>query len=72
MNTVLAILGSLGGIAAFFGAVFVVVRAIFRQVRATEDLTRATEANTRALNEIRHIVDDHTVRLAVLENRATP
>jgi hypothetical protein len=46
-----AILGSLGGIIAFIGAVVLVIRAIFKQIGAVED-------NTRTLKEIKAILMD--------------
>jgi hypothetical protein len=64
VTTGLAILGSLGGIAAFFGAFGVVVRAIFRQVSATED-------NTAALNRLEVTVTKLDTQQGDLAHRVT-
>jgi hypothetical protein len=69
MSTSLAILGGLGGLVVFVGAVFTVIRGIFRQVGATE-------ANTKALTELSgqikgtdHRLGDHETRISRLEGR---
>src|SRR5260221_5484930 len=67
---IFAVLGSLGGVVAFLGAIAVIVRSISRQVSATE-------SNTKALNELKDTVvkldstvDDQNVRLVRVEERA--
>lgn len=69
MTTVLAILGSLGGVAALITAVVIIVRAIFSQVHATLDNTRAMERVTGAVNRLDGKLDDHAERIARLEGR---
>jgi hypothetical protein len=61
------ILGSLGGIVAFIGAVWVVVRAIARNVRATEDNTKATDGLASEMRDLRGVVNGHGERIATLE-----
>lgn len=64
---VFEILGSLGGIVAFVGAVWVIVRAILRNVSATEDNTKATSELSHEMRELRTIVNGHGERIAALE-----
>lgn len=64
---VFAILGSLGGVAAFLGAMFVVVKAIFKQVRTTEDNTQALIGLRETIGKLDVLVDDHAQRIARLE-----
>lgn len=56
MNDALAVLGALGGAAAFLGALFVVIRGIFKEVSAIDN-------NTAALNSLREAVSSLDVRL---------
>lgn len=56
MSSALAVLGALGGAAAFLGALFVVIRAVFKEVSAIDN-------NTTALNALRASVDSLDVRL---------
>jgi hypothetical protein len=60
VNDALAILGSLGGITAFLGAVWVVVRAVVRQSAATRD-------NTAAVEQLSSQLRDYGERIARLE-----
>lgn len=67
MSTIVAVLTSLGGIVAFFGALFVIIKAIAKQINTTE-------ANTRALSELNETVktldrnyDSLRERVAALE-----
>lgn len=59
---VLGILGALGGLVVFVGAVVTVARGIFRQIAATE-------ANTAALGELTGTLKDHETRIARIEGR---
>jgi hypothetical protein len=52
VNSTLSVLGALGGLAVFAGAVVAVIRATFRQVTATEANTKVTQANTRAIEAL--------------------
>jgi UDP-N-acetylglucosamine enolpyruvyl transferase len=63
------ILSSMGGIFAFISGTFLVIRAITRNVTATRDNTEALTKVEQVLKELGSTVDEHTVRLAVLEDR---
>jgi hypothetical protein len=67
---VLAILGSLGGIVAFCGAIWVIVKAGFRQVSATEENTKALGRMTDAIGKLDTRVDQHDIDIAVLKDKA--
>lgn len=65
MNTVIAIMGSLGGLAVFLGAVFTVARNIIRQSnsvdansKALDELKRALQANTGEMGDLKHSVHE--------------
>lgn len=69
--TFLAILGSLGGVAAFMTAIVLVIRAIARQVSSTEDNTKATndaaaeiKALKEAVSDLRNMVNVQAERIA--------
>jgi hypothetical protein len=70
---ILAVLGSLGGVVAFVGAVWVVVRAIFRQSGATKDNTEAVDRLTSSVDKMNgefHHLSERVSRLeGALENR---
>lgn len=61
------VLGSLGGVVAFIGAIWVIVRAIMRNVSATEDNTTATQNLSGEMRELRTVVNGHGERIARLE-----
>jgi hypothetical protein len=61
------VLGSLGGVVAFSGAVWVIVRAIARNVQATEENTKATQGLSAEMREMRTVVNGHGERIASLE-----
>lgn len=63
----LAILGALGGIAAFVGGVVAVLRGIFRQISATESNTDAVNRLTEQLGDLSGTVDNHGERISRLE-----
>lgn len=74
MSVVLTILGALGGVVVFGGAVWTVIRAIFKQVGATEDNTKAlhdlqrtVESLNGRLNDQDGRLHDHGERIARLE-----
>lgn len=67
MSTVLGILGALGGLSAFAGAVAVIGRSIVRQVHATEDNTKALQELSGKLGRIDATVGQHGERIARLE-----
>ncbi len=67
---IFAILGSLGGVTAFLGAIAVIVRAISRQVGATESNTRALLDLKTTVQKLDSTVDDQNVRLVRVEERA--
>ena len=69
--TLLAVLGSLGGVLALIGAMVTVIRAIFRQVRATEDLTKAVTELRLTLNRQDGQIIALGERVARLEGRVT-
>jgi hypothetical protein len=61
------VLGSLGGVVAFIGAIWVIVRSILRNVTATEENTKATNNLAGEMRELRTIVNGHGERIARLE-----
>ncbi len=67
---IFAILGSLGGVVAFLGAIAVIVRAISRQVGATESNTKALLDLKATVQKLDSTVDDQNVRLVRVEERA--
>lgn len=67
--TVLVVLGGGGGIVALIGAIIIVGRGVFRQVGATEDNTQAIKALTDEVAKIRHNINGHETRIAILEDR---
>jgi hypothetical protein len=67
MGAALAVLGSLGGIAAIIAAVWVIVRAIFRQVHATEDATAAINRLGVKVDRLEGTLSDLRERVARLE-----
>lgn len=64
---VLSILGSLGGIVVFIGAVFAVVRAVFSLTGATKDNTQALKELSDEVHRLGSVQGDHGERLARLE-----
>jgi hypothetical protein len=62
---ILAILGSLGGVAVFAAAVWGVIRAVLRQVSATEANTAVTIQNTKAIKDLDNRVDNLTTQVAM-------
>ena len=67
---IFAVLGSLGGVVAFLGAIAVIVRSISRQVSATESNTRALNELKATVQKLDSTVDDQNVRLVRVEERA--
>jgi hypothetical protein len=68
-STVLAVLGSLGGLAAFGVAMWTIVRAIFKQVGATEDNTKALGDMRGALERLDNTVRSQGERISALEGQ---
>lgn len=66
---VLGILGAIGGVAAFGGGVWVLVKGIFRIVSSTEDNTDAIKNLTAEVQKIGTRINGVEVRLAVVEDR---
>jgi sensor domain CHASE-containing protein len=64
-SVILAILGSLGGVAVFAAAVWGVIRAILRWVSATEENTSVTKENTKAIKDLDSRVDILTTQQAM-------
>lgn len=71
MNSVLATLGALGGLAVFATAVWAVIRAILRQVTATENNTSATDRNTTAIGALEAKVASLDTTVAIQGQRIT-
>jgi len=71
---VFAVLGSLGGVVAFCGAMWVVVRAVFKNINAVEDNTDAVKKLTERLDKHDDLFVSQGERIARLEgrNRAHP
>jgi hypothetical protein len=69
MGPTLAILGALGGVAAFTAGVWAMLRGAFRMANATDANTRATRELTQRLERLTSQVDGHGERLARLEGR---
>jgi hypothetical protein len=65
----LAVLGALGGLAAFLAGVVAVLRGIFRQISATQDNTEAVDRLSSQLGKLSDQVLDHSQRIARLEGR---
>ena len=61
------VLGALGGIVAFLGAVAVVVRAIARQIRTTDRNTQAVNDLTREITALKTVFNGHETRISRLE-----
>lgn len=66
---VLALLGSLGGITAFCGAVVVIVKSGIKSVTAIRENTEAVRILTEAMGKLDRRVDQHDIDLAVLKDR---
>jgi hypothetical protein len=69
MSTTILVLSSLGGVLAFAGVIFTIIRTVFKEVGAIEDNTKATQANTLKLTEMTEKINGHDTRIAVLEDR---
>jgi len=64
-GTILAALGSLGGITAFLTVVTVVARAIFKQISATQENTEATVKLNDTMEKMREQLADHETRITL-------
>ena len=69
MNPAVLILSSLGGIVSFVTGIFFVIRAILKNVTATRDNTTALQNVEAMLKDLSTTVDQHSVDLAVLQDR---
>ncbi len=67
--TTLALLGALGGLAAFVAGVWALLRGIFRNIGATQDNTRALRQMSDRLEQLGQTVNGHGERIARLEGR---
>ena len=67
MNGVESILGALGGLAVFLGAMWAVIRGIFRQVNATDKNTMALNELSGKINSLDGTITNHEHRITVLE-----
>lgn len=67
MTTAEGIMGALGGLTAFAGLIWVVVRATAGRVRSIDDNTAAVRALTTKLDGLASTVSDQGTRLARLE-----
>lgn len=66
---IFTILGSLGGVTAFIGGVFIIVRGVVHQTQVTRDNTAALDRLTRTIEKLDGVVDDHTTRIVRLESK---
>ena len=66
---IFAVLGSLGGIVAFVGAMWVIIRAVFRNISAVEDNTDAVRQLTQRLDKHDDMFMVQGERIARLEGR---
>lgn len=69
MDPVTVILSSLGGVIALGTCVFMFVRAVARLVRATVENTEALTRMQETLLGLGTTVSQHTVEIAVLQDR---
>lgn len=69
MTALLGILGALGGVVVFAGAIITIIKGIFRQVHATEENTKALNALSNTVTGLDSRLDDHAQRIARLEGK---
>jgi hypothetical protein len=69
VNSALAILGALGGCAAFLGALTVIVRAVFKEVAAIDNNTAALDNLRETVTGLDTRLNDQGERLSRLEGR---
>lgn len=67
---VVGILGALGGVVVFLGAVFALMRGLFGIIHATEDNTSEVKGANNRLDEMNSKLDGAINRIARLEGRA--
>jgi len=72
MSVAVAILASLGGVVAFLGMLFVIVKSVFRQVNATEDNTKALNELSEQIKGMADQLNDHETRISVVERTGWP
>lgn len=65
----LAILGSLGGIVAFIGGVWVIARGLFKLVASTDDNTTVLQELSGKMDAITFRVNNAETDIAVLKDR---
>lgn len=65
------ILGALGGVVAFIGAVWIIVRAVFNQSNVTKENTMAVQELNRTVRELSAELHRQGERIARLEGRWT-
>lgn len=70
MNILIALGGS-SGVIVLLTAFIVIGRGIFKQVSATEENTVAVRELASSVGELKNMFNNHEVRIAVLEDRAT-
>lgn len=66
MNPLL-VLGALGGVVAFLGSVWAVLRGIFKQIDATQDNTAAVNRLIERMDRADTRLNEHDVKIARLE-----
>jgi hypothetical protein len=69
VKEILAILGSLGGVAAFITAIYVIIKAAFGQVNATKENTKALNRVSDTIDKLDKRVDQHDIDIAVIKDR---
>jgi hypothetical protein len=69
-QTLGTLVGALGGVIVFFGALYAVIKSAFAQVTATKDNTKALEKLTSTVNGQDGRLDNHEIRLTRLEAKS--
>jgi hypothetical protein len=69
MNVILASLGGLGGIVAFIGGCYFIIRSVYKLINATQENTRALFQARKSIEDLKATVDQHTIDIAVLKDR---
>jgi hypothetical protein len=69
MNIILASLGGLGGIVAFIGGIYFLIRSVAKLINATQDNTKALFEARSTIENLKITVDQHTIDIAILKDR---
>lgn len=69
MNIILVSLGGLGGIVAFIGGVYFIIKSVAKLINATQDNTEALHEAKATIDGLKKIIDQHTIDIAILRDR---